>query len=166
MENSTQLHLQVVKRVLRYLKCTTEFGIFYHKRGGDELVAYTDSDYDGDIEDRKSTLGYVLLLSSGAVSWSSKNQPVVSLSTTEAKFIAASSCSCQAIWLRRVISKLDPSHEKLTNCDSSSAIKLLKNAIMHGRNKNIDVRFDFLRELTKGGSVELCIVIHKIKWHM
>ena len=97
MENPTELHLQAAKRVLRYLKGTTGFGIFYKKGGDDKLVAYTDSDYVGDLEERKSTLGYVFLLSSGAVSWSSRKQPVVSLSTTKAEFIAAASCACQAI---------------------------------------------------------------------
>ena len=106
MENPTELHLLAAKRVLRYLKGTTEFGIFYKKRGDDELVAYTDSDYAGDLEDRKSTSGYVFLLSSRAVSWSTRKQPVVSLSTTEAEFIVAASCACQAVWLKRVLGKL------------------------------------------------------------
>ncbi|KAK6144980.1 hypothetical protein DH2020_021800 [Rehmannia glutinosa] len=158
MENPTELHLHVAKRVLRYFKGTTGFGIFYKKKRGDEkLVAYTDSDYAGDLEDRKSTSGYVFLLSSGVVSWSSKKQPVVSLSTTEAEFIAATSCACQAIWLKNVLENLSLNQNKLIfiRCDSSSAIKLSKNPVMHGRTKHIDVRFHFLRELTKAGVVEL-----------
>ena len=106
MENPTKLHLQAAKRVLRYLKGITGFGIFYKKGGDDELVACSDSGYAGDLEDRKSTLGYVFLLSSGAVSWSSRKQPVVSLSTTEVEFIVAVLCACQAIWLKRVLGKL------------------------------------------------------------
>ncbi|KAJ8766885.1 hypothetical protein K2173_009229 [Erythroxylum novogranatense] len=157
MENPTQFHLQVAKRVLRYLKGTTEFGIFYKKGGDNDLITYTDNDYAGDLEDRKSTSGYVFLLSSGAVSWSSKNQPVVSLSTTEAELIAAASCACQAVWLKLVLKKLDSNQNKRTiiQCDNSSTIKLSKNPVMHGRSKHIDVRFHFLRELTKAGSVEL-----------
>lgn len=157
MENPTELHLQVAKRVLRYLKGTTEFGIFYKNGGDDELVAYTDSDYAGDLEDRKSTSGYVFLLSSGAISWSSKKQPIVSLSTTEAEFIAAASCACQGVWLKRVLGMLGENQSKPTiiRCDSSSAIKLSKNPVMHGRSKHIDVRYHFLRELTKAGTVEL-----------
>ena len=157
MENPTEMHLQVAKRALRYLKGTTDFGIFYKKGGDEELVAYTDSDYAGDLEDRKSTSGYVFLLSSGAVSWTSKKQPVVSLYTTEAEFIAAASCACQAIWLRRVLEKLGQKQEEAVTvfCDSSSTIKLSKNPVMHGRAKHIDVRFHFLRELTKDGNVEL-----------
>ncbi|XP_051132509.1 uncharacterized mitochondrial protein AtMg00810-like [Andrographis paniculata] len=97
MENPTELHLKVVKRALRYLKGTSGFGIFYKREDDDGLIAYTDSDYAGNVEDRKSTSGYVFLLSSGAISWSSNKQPVVSLSTTESEFIAAASCACQAM---------------------------------------------------------------------
>ena len=157
MENPTELHLQVAKRVLRYLQGTTEFGIFYRKGGDDELVTYTDSDHAGDLDERKSTSGYVFLLSSGAISWSSKKQPIVSLSSTEAEFIAVASCACQAVWLKRVLGKLGQNQGKPTiiHCDSSSAIKLSKNPVMHGRSKHIDVLFHFLRELTKAGTVKL-----------
>ena len=146
MENPTELHLLAAKRVLRYLKGTTEFGIFNKKRGDDELAAYTDSDYAGDLEDRKSTSGYVFLLSSGVVSWSSRKQPVVSLSTIEAKFIIVALCACQAVWLKKVLGKLSQNQGKSTTIhyDNSSAIKLSKNPVMHGRSKHIDVRFHFL----------------------
>ncbi|KAL2585495.1 hypothetical protein AAZV13_13G001300 [Glycine max] len=157
MENPTELHLLAAKRVLRYLKGTTEFGIFYKKGGNKELLAYTDNDYAGDLDDRKSTSGYVFLLCSAAVSWSSKKQPIVSLSTTEAEFIGAASCACQAIWLKRVLGKLCKMQDQATviRCDSSSAIKLSKNPVMHGRCKHIDVRLHFLRDLTKAGTIKM-----------
>jgi len=157
MENPTEFHLQVAKRVLRYLKGTLDFGIFYKKGGNNELVAYTNSDYARDLGDRKSTSGYVFLLSSRTVYWLSKKQPIVSLSTTEAEFIVAASCACQTVWLKRVLEKLGLNQDKTTiiHCDSSSAIKLSKNLVMHGRSKHIDVHFHFLRELTKAGTMEL-----------
>ncbi|WKA06751.1 hypothetical protein VitviT2T_024636 [Vitis vinifera] len=68
MGQPTELHLQIAKRVLRYLRGTTNLGIFYKKGENDKLVSFTDSDYVGDLEDRKSTSGYVFMLSSGAVS--------------------------------------------------------------------------------------------------
>ena len=109
------------------------------------------------MDERKSTSGYVFLLGSGAVSWSSKKQPIVSLSSTEVEFIVAASCACQAVWLKGVFEKLGQNQDKPTiiRCDSSSAIKLSKNPVMHGRSKHIDVRFHFLLELTKAGTVEL-----------
>lgn len=120
-------------------------------------MAYFDSDYAGDIEDRKSTSGYVFLLISGAVAWSSKKQPVVTLSTTEAEFIAAASCACQGVWMRRILEKLGHGQSKciVIFCDNKSAIKLSKNPVLHGRSKHIDIRFHFLRDLSRDGVVEL-----------
>lgn len=158
MSCPTELHLQAAKRILRYLKGTVDFGIFYTKSAqcGD-LKAYTDSDYAGDVEDRKSTSGYVFLMSSGAISWSSKKQPIVTLSTTEAEFVAASVCACQAIWMKRILKELGYAGEDRTDihCDNSSTIKLSKNPVMHGRSKHIDVRFHFLRNLSVDGVVSL-----------
>ncbi|CAL9004184.1 unnamed protein product, partial [Prunus brigantina] len=122
-----------------------------------ELLAFTDSDYAGDMEDRKSTSGYVFLMSSGAVSWCSKKQPIVTLSTTEAEFVAAAVCACQGVWMKRILKELGHSNGSCTTvmCDNSSTIKLSKNPVMHGRSKHIDVRFHFLRNLTKEGTIEL-----------
>ena len=93
MASPTELHLQAAKRVLRYLKGIVDLGVFYRNEGNGELMAYTDSDYAGDVDDRKSTSGYVFLLNEGAVSWSSKKQSVVALSTIEAEFVAAATCA-------------------------------------------------------------------------
>ncbi|CAL2237913.1 unnamed protein product [Prunus armeniaca] len=157
MAKPTELHLQAAKRALRYLKGTVNYGIHY-KRGGDgKLLAFTDSDYAGDMEDRKSTSGYVFLLSSGVVSWSLKKQPIVTLSTTEAEFVAAAVCACQAIWMKIVLKELGHNDEVCTHikCDNSSTIKLSKNLVMHGHSKHTDVRYHFLRNLTKEGSMAL-----------
>lgn len=157
LAHPTDIHLQAVKRVLRYIKGTLTYGIFYKQVGNKELLAYTDSDYAGDLEDRKSTSGFLFSLSSAAVSWSSKKQPVVTLSTTEAEFIAAASCACQAVWLRRILENLNHASTGATvmYCDNSSTIKLSRNPVMHGRSKHIDVRFHFLRNLTQDGVVTL-----------
>lgn len=157
MSNPTEMHLQAAKRILRYLKGTSGYGIFYKKGEEENLLGFTDSDYAGDEEDSKSTSGYVFLLSSGAVSWMSKKQPIVTLSTTEAEFIAASASACQAVWMRRILRCSGHNEEGGTviMCDNSSAIKLSKNPVMHGRSKHIRVRFHFLRDLTKEGTIEL-----------
>jgi hypothetical protein len=157
MAKPTELHLQAAKRALRYLKGTVNYSIHYKKGGDDGLFAFTDNDYAGDVEDRKSTSGYVFLLSLGAVTWSSKKQPIVTLSTTEAEFVAAVVCACQAIWMKRVLKEFEYNNETCTliRCDNSSTIKLSKNPVMHGRSKHIDVRYHFLRNLTKEGSIAL-----------
>jgi len=94
LAHPTEIHIQAVKRVLRYIKGTLTYGIFYKQCGNKELLAYIDSDYAGDLEDRKSTSGFLFFLSAGAKSWSSKKQLVITLSTTEAEFIVVASCAC------------------------------------------------------------------------
>ena len=95
MESPTEVHLHAAKRILRYLSGTIDYGLFYKRGVKSGLFGFSDSDYAGDPNDWKSTSGYVFLMGSAAVSWSSKKQPIVTLSTTEAEFVAA---ACQAIW--------------------------------------------------------------------
>ncbi|GAA0161185.1 hypothetical protein LIER_17557 [Lithospermum erythrorhizon] len=95
-------------------------------------MVYTDSDYVGDIDDRESASGYVFLMNSGVVAWSTKKQPIVTLSTTEAEFVAANVCACQAIWMKRILEELGKKEEDCTiiRCDNSSTIKLSKNPVL------------------------------------
>jgi len=159
MEAPTELHYQVVRKILRYLKGTLDYGLFYKKKKSErhKLVGFSDSDYAGDVDDRKNTSGYVFLLNGATISLSSKKQTIVTLSTTEAEFIAAASCVCQGIWLRGILEEVKYTQQGLIMlfCDNSSTIKLSKNPVLHGRSKHIDVRFHFLRDLTKEGKVEL-----------
>lgn len=122
-----------------------------YKRGEEvKLTGWSDSDYAGDIDDKKSTSSYVYMIGDSAITWSSKKQSIVTLSTTEAEYVAATSCSCEGIWLRRILHHLNEQQKEVTTiyCDNSSSIKLSKNPIMHGRYKHIDVRFHYLRDLT------------------
>ncbi|KAA3470481.1 Retrovirus-related Pol polyprotein from transposon TNT 1-94 [Gossypium australe] len=157
MANPTQLHFAAAKRVLRYLKGTTDYGVFYKKGGASEMVAYTDSDYAEDKEDSKSTSGYAFMMCGGAVAWSSRKQRIITLSTTEAKFVAAAACACQAIWMRRILKEIGHVQTDYTTlmCDNTSTIKLSKNPVLHGHSKHIRVRFHFLRDLPKDGVVGL-----------
>lgn len=119
MANPTELHFAAVKRIMRYLKGTMELGIWYERGGDTGLVGYTDSDYAGDLDDSKSTSGYVFLMGGGAVAWSSRKQPIVTLSTTEAEYVAAATCACQAIWMGRVLKEIgyDQGEEMVLLCD-------------------------------------------------
>jgi transposase InsO family protein len=157
MEHPVENHLMDAKRILRYIRGTQELGILYKKGSQAELIAYSDSDYGGDVDDRKSTPGYVFMMGSGAVSWSSRKQPIVTLSTTEAEFIAAAHCVCQGIWLKRILECIGLEQRKCLTvlCDNSSTIKLSKNPVLHGRSKHIDIRFHFLRNLSCDGVIEL-----------
>ncbi|PNX62918.1 type I inositol 145-trisphosphate 5-phosphatase 12-like protein [Trifolium pratense] len=159
MERPTEMHVAVVKRIMRYLKGTLKFGMLYKCKNNTELTlqGWSDSDYAGDHDDRKSTSGYVFTLGGSAICWSSKKQPIVTLSTTEAEFVSAASCACQCLWLKNVLDHLHIEQNGciIVNCDNSSTIKLSKNSIMHGKRKHIDVMFHFVRDLSKDGVVEL-----------
>ena len=157
MSKPTEMHFSAAKRVLRYLQGTTGFGIFYQRKGKEELVGFTDSDYAGCVDDRKSTSGYVFILSGAAVAWCSRKQAIVTLSTTEAEFVAAAACACQLVWMKRVLQKIgyNGSDSPVIYCDNSSTIKLSRNPVMHGKSKHIDVRFHFLRNLVNEGALQL-----------
>lgn len=148
MANPTELHFATAKRIMRYLKGTLEFGIWYQREGRSELLGYTDSNYAGDVDDSRSTSGYVFLMSGGAVGWSSRKQPIVTLSTTEAEYVAAATCACQAIWMRRILKEIghEQDEEMVLFCDNTSTIKLSQNAVMHGKSKHIRVRYHFLSQ--------------------
>eukprot|EP00253_Pinus_taeda_P024371 PITA_24371 len=122
-----------------------------------ENDGYTDSDWAGSVDDRKSTSGYVFHMGSGAISWASRKQPVVSLSTAEVEYVAATTAACQAVWLRRVLKDLCHEQENGTTiyCDNSSAIALSKNSVFHKRTKNIDTKFHFIHELVNNGEIVL-----------
>ena len=157
MESPTEIHLLAAKRILRYLQGTKDFGLFYKKGEKSDLIGFVDSDYAGDQDNRKSTSGYVFVLGTGAISWSSRKQKIITLSTTEAEFVAATACTCQAIWLRKILEELRFKQKGATIifCDNNSAIKLSKNPVLHGRRKNIDVKYYFLRDLNNEGTVDL-----------
>ena len=97
------------------------------------------------------------MMSSRDICWSSKKQPIVTLSSIEAEFVAATTCSCQAIWLRKMLEILHQKQPGTTviYCDNMSTIKLSKNLVLHVRSKHIDVRFQFLCDLCKEGTIEL-----------
>lgn len=157
MENPNEQHMLAAKRILRYVQGTAGYGIRYKRGEGHSLVGYVDSDYAGDTDDRRSTSGYVFMLGGRAISWASKKQPIVTLSTTEAEFVAAAYGACQAVWLRNVLEEIGVSQEEGTVilCDNSSTIKLSKNPVLHARSKHIHVRFHFLRELVNDGVITM-----------
>ena len=121
------------------------------------MIGYIDSDFVGILDDRKSTSGYVFHLGSGVIAWASKKQPIVTLSSAEAEYVAATSAACQAVWLRRVLDGLKQKQQGSTAiyCDNTSAIALSKNSVFHQKSKHIDTRYHFIRELVSNGEVHL-----------
>ncbi|KAM1445469.1 hypothetical protein ACFX2I_041498 [Malus domestica] len=99
MQNPKKPHLEAVRRILRYVKSTIDYGLLYKKCEDCKLVGYCDADFIGDHDTRRSTTGYVFRIGSGVVSWCSKRQPIVSLSTTEAEYRAAAMAAQENAWL-------------------------------------------------------------------
>ncbi|GMI76894.1 hypothetical protein HRI_001358700 [Hibiscus trionum] len=157
MENPKQYHWIAAKRILRYVKGTLDHGLFYKHSQNSNLVGYSDSDYGGDIDDRKSTSRYLFHIGSAAFSWSSKKQQMVALSTYAAEYIAAAECTCQAIWLKNILDELNFAQEGPTTIyvDNNSTISLAKNHVSHSRSKHTDTKYHFIREQVKNKNVDL-----------
>ena len=153
MAQPTAAHWQAGKGVMRYLAGTANYGItFGGTRSG--LEAYTDADYAGDIDTRRSTTGYVFILNGGAISWSSRLQQTVAASTTESEYMAAASATKEGLWLRKLLSEMQLDITIIDiKADSQSAIKLLKNPVFSMRSKHIDVIYHFARERVMRGEV-------------
>ncbi|KAJ8774133.1 hypothetical protein K2173_009564 [Erythroxylum novogranatense] len=103
---ASELHMKAAKRVLRYLKGTSSYGIKFTKSERFKLYGYSDSDWAGSVEDMKSTTGYCFAMRSACFSWYSKKQDIVALSTAEAEFIAATAAANHVIWLRKLLTDL------------------------------------------------------------
>lgn len=157
MAEPKEEHMMIAKRVLRYLKGTLDYRVFYKRSIGSNFQGYTDSDYARDVDDRKSTSVYVFLLSGAAICWSLRKQEIVTPSSTEAEYVAATSCVCHCLWLKGILNELGVINYRCIDimCDNSSTIKLSKNPVMHRRTKHIDVRYHFLRNLSSEGIVKL-----------
>jgi hypothetical protein len=155
MSNPGKKHWQAVKGVLRYLKATRNMRICY---GSQELSVkgYTDSDYAGDLDNRRSTSGYVFTMAGGAVSWRSRLQTCVTQSTTEAEYVAASEACKEAIWLGRLVTDLGVKEDApMLHCDSQSAIQLARNPVYHSKTKHVDVKYHFIREMLEDKQIQL-----------
>jgi hypothetical protein len=147
-------HLRAVKRIMRYLVLTPNLGLWYPKGSRFELLGYSDADYAGCKVDRKSTSGTCQFLGRSLVSWSSKKQNSVALSTAEAEYVAAGSCCAQLLWMRQTLKDYGyaMNHIPLL-CDNESAIKIAYNPCEHSRTKHIDIRHHFLRDHAIKGDI-------------
>lgn len=153
-ENPGIRHWGAIKRIFRYLRGTVEMKLTY---GGDDLhlTGYTDADWAGDLDQRKSTSGYIFTLYGGAISWSSRRQPTVALSSTESEYMSAVSGIQEAIWLRSLYSELFKREfiEIPLHVDNRGAIHLLLNNAVSSRTKHIQIKIEFIREIVESGQI-------------
>ncbi|KAG9444534.1 hypothetical protein H6P81_015874 [Aristolochia fimbriata] len=142
-------HWEGVKRVLRYIKGTRTARLVFSSSTL-MVEGYSDSDYQGDQDDRKSTSGYVFMFGGGAISWKSKKQDCIAISTMEAEYIACSLAAQEAIWIRNFLRELcivDSIKDPITMyCDNEAARSLSKDSRYHSRAKHIDGKYHFIRD--------------------
>ena len=155
--NPKESHISAVKRILRYLKHTPSIGLWYPKGASFTLLGYSDSDFAGCRVDRKSTSGGCHLLGRSLVSWSSKKQNSVALSTAEAEYIAAGACCAQILYMKQSLLDYGVVLDRIPLlCDNESAVKIANNPVQHSRTKHIDIRHHFLRDHVARNDILLC----------
>ncbi|KAE8687628.1 lachrymatory-factor synthase-like [Hibiscus syriacus] len=155
MVNPGKEHWNTVKRILRYIKGTSNVALCY---GGSNLLinVYVDSNYASDLDKSKSITRYVFKIVGGAVSWVSKLQSVVATSTTEAEYVVATQASKEAIWLKMLLEELGHNQEYVSLfCASQSVLHLARNPTFHSRTKHIRVQCHFIREKEEEGTVDM-----------
>ncbi|KAK9745539.1 hypothetical protein QE152_g6808 [Popillia japonica] len=155
--NSGEIHWQAVKRVFRYLKGTAPAKLEFKRDGNSEIIGYCDADWAADTDDRKSITGYVYFACGGAISWCTKKQQTVALSTTEAEYMSLTAASQEGMWLKRLENELCPMSGKSFTiyCDNQSAIALACSNTYNARTKHIDVKHHFIKELLNDGKINL-----------
>ncbi|KAJ4805895.1 Pol [Rhynchospora pubera] len=157
--NPKESHHKAVKRILRYVKGTQNLGLWYGRQTELDLLGYTDADFAGDRMDRKSTSGTCQFLGGSLVSWSSRKQTSVALSTAEAEYVAAGSCCTQLLWMMQTLRDFELDFQKVPIlCDNTSAILISKNPVLHSRTKHIEIRHHFIRDHVEKGDVELIYI--------
>jgi hypothetical protein len=152
-----ECHLVTVKQILRYLVHMPCFRIWYPKGSTFDLTGYSDSDYVECKVDMKSTSGTCQFLGRSLVSWSSKKQTFVALSTAEAKYVASGQCCTQLLWMRQTLQDFGYNLSKVPLlCDNESAIRSADNPVEHSCTKHIDIRHHFLRYHQQRGDIDVC----------
>lgn len=183
MSAPQQNHLDAARHVLRYIKSTSDFGLFYPRSTTLSLTGYTDFDHAACKDTRRSIGAYLFQFAGGTVTWSSKRQSTISQSTTEAEYRALSEGAREAVFLKRLLQELNvttdaqvtlncQNQEVLSNvseaekptlhdsqltlhCDNQGAINLAKNPIFHARTKHIELQHHYIRERVLEGEVTL-----------
>eukprot|EP00253_Pinus_taeda_P013834 PITA_13834 len=155
--NPKGTHLQEVKRIFKYLQGTQYYGLWYPRDTDLTLHAYTDADWARSVDDRKSTSGGAFFMGSRLVSWFSKKQSSISLSTAEAEYVAAASCCTQLLWMMQTLQDFQITCTPPISilCDNTSAISISKNLVMHSKTKHIPIKYHFLREQVMEQKIKL-----------
>jgi hypothetical protein len=157
MHDPREPHLAALKRILRNVRGTLHMGLLIRPSSQHELIVYSDADWAGCPDTRKSTSGFAVFLGDNLISWSSKRQNTVSRSSAEAEYRAVANAVAEATWLRQLLTELHtPLHKTtLVYCDNVSAIYMSKNPVQHQRTKHVEIDLHFVRERVALGDVRV-----------
>ena len=144
----TTEHWTAVKRILRYVKGTLDYGLKIRKSSSLCVSGFSDADWAGSLDDRRSTSGFCIFLGSNLISWSSRKQATVSRSSTEAEYKAMANATAEIIWIQILLKELRVSSPSAATlwCDNLGATYLSANPVFHARTKHIEVDYHFVRE--------------------
>jgi histone deacetylase 1/2 len=147
LSQPTEVHWEVVKRILHYVKETIDTGLHFRTSSLLDVSIFTDADWAGCVDDRRSTGGYAVFVGPNLVSWSSKKQPTVSRSSTEAEYKALTNGVAKAIWISSLLKELGVTqrHAHVLWCDNLGATYLTTNPVFHARTKHIEIDFHCVR---------------------
>ncbi|GJW05934.1 ribonuclease H-like domain-containing protein [Tanacetum coccineum] len=157
MHDPREPHFSALKRILRYVSGTLDYGLQLFSSTTTELVAYSDADWVGCPTTRRSTSGYCVFLGNNLLSWSSKRQPTLSRSSAEAEYRGVANVVAETCWLRNLLRELHSplSSATLVYCDNVSAVYLSCNLVQHQRTKHIEIDIHFVRDLVATGQVRV-----------
>ncbi|CAL2245578.1 unnamed protein product [Prunus armeniaca] len=148
MHSPSEDHMNIVLRILRYLKSAPGKRLMFSKHGHLNIDGYSDADWAGNVTDRKSTSGYFTFVGGNLVTWRSKKQNVVALSSAEAKFRGMTKRICELLWLRKLLTELGYKPTSIMNlfCDNKAAIAIAQNPVQHDRTKHVEVDRHFIKQ--------------------
>ena len=156
-------HMTAVMRILRYLKGTSSTGIYFRKNDSLDIIAYTDADWAGDRDERKSTSGYFTLVGGNLVTWRSKKQKAVAMSSAEAEFRGIVKGITEILWIRKLLNELGFPQKTACKlfCDNKAAISISGNPVQHDRTKHIEVDRHFIKDKLEDKVIKLPFVRSK-----
>lgn len=157
MHDPRESDFALIKRILRYVKGTLDYGLQLTSSSSNDLVVYSDADWAGCPDTRRSTSGYCVFLGDNLISWSSKRQHTVSRSSAEAEYRGVANSVAEACWIRQLLGELHrpPSKATIVYCDNISAVYLSTNPVHHQRTKHVEIDLHFVRERVALGVVRV-----------
>ncbi|GKC82408.1 ribonuclease H-like domain-containing protein [Tanacetum coccineum] len=157
MHDPREPHFSALKRILRYVQGTLDYGLQLFSSTTDSLIAYSDADWAGCPTTRRSTSGYCVFLGNNLLSWSSKRQPTLSRSSAEAEYRGVANAVAETCWIRNLLRELHTplSSATIVYCDNVSAVYLSSNPVQHQRTKHIEIDIHFVRDLVATGQIVL-----------